>query len=98
VQWDVNEWNTGFTATVTITNRGAALNGWTLTWTFPGNQQITNSWNSQSTQSGAAVTARNAAWNATVPAGGTVSFGFQATYSGTNTRPAAFQLNGRQCT
>jgi glucose/arabinose dehydrogenase len=98
VQWDVNSWNTGFTATVTITNRGAALNGWTLTWTFPGNQQITNAWNSQATQSGAAVTARNAAWNATVPAGGTVSFGFQATYSGTNARPAAFQLNGRQCT
>ncbi|WP_442877642.1 hypothetical protein [Dactylosporangium sp. AC04546] len=26
-----------------------------------------------------------------------MSFGFQATYSGTNTRPPAFQLNGRAC-
>jgi hypothetical protein len=43
------------------------------------------------------VTARNAAWNGTVPANGTVTFGFQATYSGTNARPADFRLNSVPC-
>jgi hypothetical protein len=98
VQWELNQWSNGFVATVTVTNRGPALNGWTLTWTFPGNQQITNFWNSQVSQAGTAVTARNAAWNAAVPSNGSASFGFQATYSGTNTRPNTFQLNGQPCT
>jgi len=40
------------------------------------------------------VTARNAAWNPAIPQGGSVNFGFQATYSGTNARPASFTLNG----
>ena len=52
MRWEVNQWSTGFTANVGVTNRGAALNGWTLTWAFPGNQQITNAWNSTVTQTG----------------------------------------------
>jgi glucose/arabinose dehydrogenase len=56
VRYEVNQWSNGFTANVTVTNRAAALNGWTVSWTFPGNQQITNAWNTQLTQSGAAVT------------------------------------------
>jgi glucose/arabinose dehydrogenase len=98
VRYEVNQWNTGFTANVTVTNGGAALNGWAVTWTFPGNQQVTNSWNTQLTQTGQAVTARNASYNASLPAGGTVSFGFQATYSGSNARPADFRLGSSACT
>ncbi|MBL6277372.1 PQQ-dependent sugar dehydrogenase [Micromonospora fiedleri] len=97
VSWTVNQWNTGFTAEVRVANRGAALNGWTLTWSFSGNQQVTGGWNAQVTQSGQTVTARNAAWNAALPTNGTASFGFQATYSGTNNRPSEFRLNGTTC-
>jgi glucose/arabinose dehydrogenase len=97
-RYEVNQWNNGFTANVTVTNRGAALNGWTVSWTFPGNQQITNSWNTTPTQSGAAVTARNASWNPSLPTNGTVNFGFQATYSGTNGRPNDFRLGTTPCT
>ena len=97
VSWTVNQWNTGFTAEVQVTNRGAALNGWTLTWSFGGNQQVTGGWNAQVTQSGQTVTARNAAWNAALPTNGTASFGFQATYSGTNNRPSEFRLNNTTC-
>ncbi|WP_415878020.1 cellulose binding domain-containing protein [Micromonospora maris] len=97
MSWTVNQWNTGFTAEVRVTNRGAALNGWTLTWSFSGNQQVTGGWNAQVTQSGQTVTARNAAWNAALPTNGTASFGFQATYSGTNNRPSEFRLNGTTC-
>ena len=94
-----NDWGAGFTADVTIKNNGtAAINGWTLTWTFPGNQTITNLWNGAYTQSGAAVSVTNAGFNATIGAsGGTVSFGFNANYSGTNARPASFALNGTAC-
>ncbi|MCX7681754.1 MAG: endo-1,4-beta-xylanase, partial [Anaerolineae bacterium] len=91
-----NDWGTGATVNVSIRNNSAAaINGWTLAWTFPGNQQITNMWNATYTQSGASVTARNVDYNATIPAnGGTVSFGFNMTYSGANARPTSFTLNG----
>jgi glucose/arabinose dehydrogenase len=98
VTWEVNQWSNGFVVNVTLTNRGTtALNGWTLTWTFGGNQQITGSWSSVITQSGASVTARNATWNGSVPAGGSTTFGFQGTYTGTNARPTAISLGGTPC-
>ena len=83
-----NDWGAGFTATVTISNKGtAAINSWRITWTWPGNQTITNAWNATVTQSGAAVTATNLSYNGTVAPNGSTSFGFQATYSGTNGAP-----------
>jgi glucose/arabinose dehydrogenase len=98
VAYQVNQWSNGFTANVTITNRGAAVNGWTLTWTFGGNQQVTNAWNAEVAQSGTGVTARNVGWNGSIPTNGSQTFGFQGTYSGTNNRPAEFRLNGTACT
>ena len=99
VTYRANSWSTGFTADVTIANRSTAgINGWSLAWSFAGNQVISNAWNATVTQSGTAVTARNAAYNATIAAGASVSFGFQASYSGSNAAPAAFTLNGTACT
>lgn len=83
-----NDWGSGFTATVTISNKGtAATSSWRVTWTWPGNQTITNSWNASVTQSGTGVTASNLSYNGNIPAGGSTSFGFQASYSGTNGAP-----------
>ena len=93
----LNDWGSGFTTNITITS-STAVNGWSLKWSFAGNQQITNAWNSVTTQSGQAVTATNASWNAAIPAGGSTSFGFQASYSGSNAVPASFTLNGATCT
>jgi endoglucanase len=99
VRYVPNSWGNGFTAEVSITNTGSAtVNGWTLTFSFTGNQQITNRWNATVTQSGQAVTAVNVAHNGTIGPNGTASFGFQGTYSGTNASPTAFQLNGNPCT
>lgn len=99
VDYVPNSWGTGFTADVKVTNLGAAISGgWTLTWSFAGNQQVSSAWNAVITQSGANVTARNSAdWNASIPAGGTQSFGFQGTYSGSNAIPGSFSLNGVPC-
>jgi endo-1,4-beta-xylanase len=99
VSYSKNDWGSGFTGTVIITNNGSsAINGWTLTWTFPGNQIITNLWNGSYTQSGTSVSVKNLSYNGTIPAnGGTTNFGFNANYSGTNNNPASFSLNGTTC-
>jgi cellulase/cellobiase CelA1 len=86
-------------ADVTVRNGGnAAVDGWTLTWTFGGNQRITNMWNAVPTQTGQAVSAADGGWNRVIPAGGTAAFGFQASFSGANAVPTAFRLNGTACT
>jgi endoglucanase len=93
-----NQWGNGFLGEVTITNRGAAaINGWTVGFTFPGNQQITNLWNGRMMQSGASVTVLNEHYNGMIPPNGSTSFGFQASFSGTNNNPPALTLNGQVC-
>jgi len=96
----VNDWGNGATIDVTITNNTpAAVNGWTLSWTFPGNQQITNLWCGSYTQTGASVSVTNLDWNAHIAAnGGSVNFGFNINYSGVNDNPTDFTLNGAACT
>ncbi|MFJ8591292.1 cellulose binding domain-containing protein [Streptomyces sp. NPDC093598] len=94
-----SQWSGGFQADVQLTNTGtSAWNGWSLGWTFPDGQKLTQAWNAGATQSGAAVTAKNVGWNGTVAAGSSVSFGFTANWSGTNTKPAAFKLGEQTCT
>ncbi|WP_268239687.1 cellulose-binding domain-containing protein [Micromonospora yangpuensis] len=97
VSWAANQWTGGFTAEVRITNRGAARNGWTLTWSFAADQRVTNAWNAQVTQAGATVTARNVSWNGTLPQGGTASFGLQGTFGTGNPPPDGFRLDGTLC-
>lgn len=41
-----------------------------------------------------AVTATNVSHNASIPAGGNTSFGFQRTWTSGNATPTAFRLNG----
>ncbi|MFV2088287.1 cellulose-binding domain-containing protein, partial [Micromonospora sp. LOL_021] len=98
VDYSVNQWNTGFTANLTVTNLGDPLSGWTLEWDYSGNQQITQAWNSEFTQSGNRVTLRNAPWNGSLGTNASVNPGFNASYSGTNTAPTVFRLNGVACT
>jgi hypothetical protein len=99
VTYAPNNWQGGFTANVTITNNGSsAITGWTLTFTFPGDQKITNAWNAAVTQTGASVTATNLSYNSTIAAGGSQSFGFQGTWTASDTSPVGFSVNGMACT
>jgi endo-1,4-beta-xylanase len=82
-----SQWNTGFTGQVRIACSGAALSSWKVGWTFGAGQQITQAWNASCTQSGAAVTCSNASYNGTVPDGGSVTFGFNGSWSGSNPVP-----------
>ncbi|MDH6438672.1 cellulose 1,4-beta-cellobiosidase [Streptomyces sp. SAI-144] len=92
-----NQWDTGFTAAVTVTNNTTAKSSWSLKWAYAGNQKVTSGWNAKISQSGTAVTAANESYNGTLATGGSVSFGFQGTYSGTNAVPATFTLDGVTC-
>ena len=98
VRYTTNDWSTGFTGTVAVTNTGTtAVSPWTLTWTFSGGQSITQAWSARVTQTGSVVTATGEAWSAALAPGATVSFGFNGSHGGTNPRPASYSLNGATC-
>jgi acetylxylan esterase len=93
-----SEWAGGFVANVTINDTGTApVNGWTLTFTFPGDQKVTSAWSATVTQSGAGVTATNASYDGAVSPGGSVSFGIQGTWTSSDAAPTGFTLNGTAC-
>jgi hypothetical protein len=94
-----NVWQGGFTADVTVKNTGSsAVDNWKLGFTLPSGQRVTSSWNATLSGSSGAVTASPEAHNARIAPGGSQTFGFQGTYSGTFARPAGFSLNGTACT
>ncbi|MFD0775190.1 glycoside hydrolase family 6 protein [Streptomonospora algeriensis] len=91
----VNEWNSGFTANVAVTNLGDPVDSWELEWDFPGDQQVTNGWNADLSQSGQTVTASGSGWNGSIDTDGTAEFGFNGSGSGDD--PGEFTLNGVTC-
>ncbi|WNV87103.1 PHB depolymerase family esterase [Umezawaea sp. Da 62-37] len=94
----VTAWSTGLTESITITNTGStAINGWSLAFSLPGGQSITSGWSATYSPSSGAVTARNAVYNATIPANRSIDIGFQASHSGNTATPSAFTLNGSAC-
>jgi hypothetical protein len=98
VSYTKNEWSGGFTANLTVTNTGTApINGWTLVFPFPGDQEVTNAWNATVSQSGTTVTATNMSYNAGIAPGANVQFGFQGTWTGNDSDPTHFTLNGASC-
>ena len=93
-----SQWGGGFVAGVTITNTGtSAINGWTLKFTFPGDQKITNAWSGTVTQSGENVTITNESYYATIAPGANTSLGFQGTWANSDAVPTAFTVNGATC-
>lgn len=100
VSYAVNsQWNNGFNAAISVQNTGStAVNGWTLTWMWGGNQVITQAWNSELVNGGPSVVLKNASWNGAIAPGAVASgIGFNAGYSGSNPSPKAFYLNGHLC-
>ncbi|HVU70512.1 MAG TPA: family 43 glycosylhydrolase [Ktedonobacteraceae bacterium] len=98
VSYTTTNWTGGFTANIIITNTGATtINGWTLVFSFPGSQQITQVWNATVSQSGQQVTLRDAGYNASIAPGATANPGFNGSWSGSNPNPTAFTLNGSAC-
>ncbi|MEU4240858.1 cellulase family glycosylhydrolase [Actinoplanes sp. NPDC026619] len=81
-------WGGGFQGEVKVTAGSAALNAWTVNWTYANGQSVTQAWNASVTSSGAAVTAKNVSYNGKLSAGASTTFGFLGSWTGTNSVPA----------
>ncbi|MET7476916.1 cellulose-binding domain-containing protein [Streptomyces sp. NPDC005648] len=92
----VNQWPDGFQATVTVTSDDA-LKGWRVGWTFKEDQRVGQMWDASFVQNGNRVEASAADYNKTVAAGGSLSFGFLASWRSKNSPPYDFTLNGQPC-
>ncbi|WP_433717790.1 cellulose binding domain-containing protein [Actinoplanes sp. CA-051413] len=93
-----SQWQGGFGASVAVKNLGDPVTAWTLGWSFPSGQTVTQLWNGVVSQSGAAVTVRNAGYNGSLATGASTSFGFNGSWTGSNAVPSSFTLNGVSCT
>jgi endo-1,4-beta-xylanase len=93
-----SEWPGGFTAQVVIANTGTTtINGWSLTFTFPGDQKITSNFNGRFSQTGENATLANASYNGTIAPGASITDGFQGTWTSSDANPTSFSINGTAC-
>ena len=93
-----SEWPGGFTGNVTITNLGAAVTKWSLTFAFPqADQKVVQGWEATWSQSGSQVTAASMSWNGSLATNASATLGFNGSWSGSNPVPTAFALNGTTC-
>ncbi|BFU44421.1 lytic polysaccharide monooxygenase [Krasilnikovia sp. MM14-A1004] len=69
-------WNGGFQGEVMVHAATTPVNGWTVSWTFPSGQRITQLWNGRAGTNGSAVTVANESYNAAIAVGGHTTFGF----------------------
>ncbi len=99
VSFTVNSsWSGGYNATINIFNNGtSAINGWTLTFSLPSGDGIGSGWDATWVQSGQNVSVKDAGWNGTIPANGSVSLGFNGTDTGSPPPTPVFYLNGHIC-
>jgi chitodextrinase len=83
-----NSWGGGFQGSVAVTNTGTtATTAWTVTWTFANGQSISQIWGGLLTASGSSVTVRNESYNGALAANAGTTFGFIASWNGTNAIP-----------
>jgi len=85
-----SSWSSGFVATVTVRNTGSqTLDTWRVWWRWPGDQRIQSLWNGVSHGSDADVAIGNTPYNATLPPGGSTTFGMLV---GSSTQPGTLVL------
>ncbi len=91
---DINDWGSGFTGNITITNQGTSpINGWTLQFNFP--VTISQVWNGVIlSQTGNHYVIGNASYNAVIGADQSVTIGFNASPGHVTAGPANYILNG----
>ncbi|MEU4536687.1 cellulase family glycosylhydrolase [Streptosporangium sp. NPDC023825] len=82
-----NHWQGGFQGEVTVSCTAAVTN-WRTVLTYPSGVNISQAWSSILSATPPVFTFANAAWNGSVPAGGSTTFGFIGTWSGTGAPPA----------
>jgi len=90
----VNEWNSGFTSSVTITNdTDQVINGWDVSMDFSGSASINGMWNASLSGSGP-YQAANKNYNSTIQPNSSVQFGFNSNKTTSNTPASAPTFGG----
>ncbi|HEU5472283.1 MAG TPA: glycoside hydrolase family 9 protein [Actinophytocola sp.] len=93
------QWPGAFVSEVRVTNTArTALDGWTVSWSYPTGQRIRLALGADARQEGPTVSARNQPWNRRVEPGRSVVFALiGAAPLSTNPSPELFRLNGKVC-
>jgi endoglucanase len=81
----ISTWQGGFQGQVTVKAGAAGTSSWTVKWTLPSGQTITQLWSGTLTTSGSAVTVKSLSYNGTLAPNATAIFGFLANGSPTPT-------------
>lgn len=101
VSYQLNLAQGGYAITLQVTNTSpTTITGWTLLFTFSGDQQITTGWNASYTQTGAQVAAANVSYDGSIAPDGSVYPGIYGTWTVWNNGPfipTSFTLNGQSC-
>lgn len=91
----VHSWADGFIGEISLNNLTYdPIFGWVIE--FDASFEISNIWNAEVVaQMGSRYIIRDAGWNDELPPNGSVSFGFQASYSGEIVAPSGFVVNDK---
>jgi hypothetical protein len=76
-----NDWGSGYTAELRMSNTGAPTTAWTTVVQL-GGSTLSNAWNASATPSGDVLTASNLSYNAAIPSTTTMVWGFQGNGTG----------------
>jgi hypothetical protein len=94
----VKQWSGGFQGTVTVANGGtAAVTGWRVEFDLPAGETVASAWRATVSHSGTHWVFVNVDYDATVPAGGSVDFGFNGALTGAYADPTGCLVNGDPC-
>lgn len=92
------QWPGGFNTQVTVKNlTDQDIEGWDLSWTFPGDEEIVDLWSGDLAQDGNRVTVSNLPWNSVIKPGKSTTFGFIGASSEKTLAVQSLRLDGRLC-
>jgi hypothetical protein len=84
----VGSWPGAYQGEVTVTAGTAAVNGWTVSWPAGSGPGITQIWSGTLQSGGSAVSVKNAAYNGSLTASASTTFGFIANGAAPNVAPS----------
>ncbi|MFC4048517.1 chitinase [Actinomadura syzygii] len=89
------DWGSGWEGRFTLSNpSGAAVSGWTVEFDLPAGTTVGSYWDALLTKDGQHNVFKDRGYNAGIPAGGTVTFGFLGNGPGS---PQNCKFNGQPC-
>jgi Cellulose binding domain/Glycosyl hydrolase family 12 len=95
-----SSWQGGFTANVSVENLGSPIKNWTLAFSLPGDETVTQRWNADYSQSERNVTASNSTYNVSLRTNQSTQIGFNGAYTKGSFpgNPSSFTLDATPCT